>query len=575
MPDAFYDSSARDPPPSCHPDTRRKFIDKIIRWGLGTSQHNEPMLWMHGPAGVGKSAIAQTCSERLAEKGRLGAALFFSRSVGPNKRDDPRRLFPSLAYQIATKSKPFGDILDKRIRDDPTLVKKSMREQFRELLVKPLSRLQSGAAGAVEGLVIVIDGLDECGKGPGTHCDIIKIIATPIRYQTTPFLWAFFSRPETHIIGSFTTNGMRLLSYHLKIRVSRKIDNEITLYLTNGLQKIQRRNGLPDWWVSKRDIGVLVNLSGGLFIYAATIIRFVGSHESLGPVDQLRAILMLASDNKGTDSVHPLSELDLFYTLIMRRVPPGILPRILAILLFVTLIKRDELVSESHIKLTLTPWIANMMGLSELQCRNACGSLHSVLKLDSSLGIKFYHASFMDFLLDPSRSGEFCIFLRLDSLRLELLQRSKDVHSRSIGSPENPIHFDITWPIIGCNNITFYRLLVDVFFAFCQWDGHPLDSLTSEALLDFQFRAIHFLSPDPSFFPDELCPPSLKKSLHADFRNQIVRRTYNPIAYLHVPRNAWKDLYVLGCGKNKVLSWRDKKYDMWHVSPYPTWFKFR
>ncbi|KAF9441929.1 hypothetical protein P691DRAFT_850195 [Macrolepiota fuliginosa MF-IS2] len=433
IPDAFYDSSARDPPPSCHPGTRHKFIDKIIRWCFGTSRHTEPMLWMHGPAGVGKSAIAQTCSERLAERGKLGAALFFSRSVGPNKRDDPRCLFPSLAYQIATKSKPFGDILDKRIRDDPTLVKKSMREQFQELLVKPLSRLRSGAAGVVEGLVIVIDGLDECGKGPGTHCDIIKIIATSVRNRTTPFLWAFFSRPETRITGSFTTNGMRSLSYHLKIRVSRKIDNEITLYLTNGLRKIQRRNGLPDSWVSKRDIGVLVNLSGGLFVYAATVLRFVGSHESLGLVDQLRAILMLASDNRGTDSAHPLSELDLFYTLIMRRVPPGILPRILAILLFVTLIKRDELVGESHFKLTLIPWIAKMIGLSEPQCRNACGSLQSVLKLDSSLGIKFYHTSFVDFLLDPSRSGEFCIFSRLDSLRLELLQRLNYVHSHSTG----------------------------------------------------------------------------------------------------------------------------------------------
>ncbi|KAF9445229.1 hypothetical protein P691DRAFT_785506 [Macrolepiota fuliginosa MF-IS2] len=168
MPDAFHDSSARDPPPSCHPGTRHDFIDRITSWGLGTSQHSEPMLWMYGPAGVGKSAIAQTCSEDLAERNKLGAALFFSRSVGLNQRDDPHRLFPSLAYQIATKLKPFGDILDERIQDDPTLVTKSMKEQFQELLVKPLSCLGPGAAGVVGGLVIIIDGLDECGKGPGT-----------------------------------------------------------------------------------------------------------------------------------------------------------------------------------------------------------------------------------------------------------------------------------------------------------------------------------------------------------------------------------------------------------------------
>ncbi|KAF9445233.1 hypothetical protein P691DRAFT_762687 [Macrolepiota fuliginosa MF-IS2] len=169
MPDAFHDSSARDPPPSCHPGTRHNLIDTIISWGLSTSQNTEPMLWMYGPAGVGKSAVAQTCSERLAKRNKLGAALFFSRSVGPNKRDDPHRLFPSLAYQVATKSKQFGDILDNRIQDDPTLVTKSMREQFQELLVKPLSQLEPGAAGVVEGLIVIIDGLDECGKGPEMH----------------------------------------------------------------------------------------------------------------------------------------------------------------------------------------------------------------------------------------------------------------------------------------------------------------------------------------------------------------------------------------------------------------------
>ncbi|KAF9450453.1 hypothetical protein P691DRAFT_758126 [Macrolepiota fuliginosa MF-IS2] len=84
MPDAFHDSSVRDPPPSCHPDTRDDDIATITSWGLGASQHAEGILWIYGPAGVGKSAVVQTCAERLAEKNKLGSALFFSRSVGSN-----------------------------------------------------------------------------------------------------------------------------------------------------------------------------------------------------------------------------------------------------------------------------------------------------------------------------------------------------------------------------------------------------------------------------------------------------------------------------------------------------------
>ncbi|KAF9441882.1 hypothetical protein P691DRAFT_811901 [Macrolepiota fuliginosa MF-IS2] len=572
MPDAFHDSSARDPPPSCHPGTRHDFIDTITSWGLGTLQHVKPMLWMYGPAGVGKSAIAQTCSEGLAERNKLGAALFFSRSVGSNKRNDPHRLFPSLAYQIATKYDAYGDILDRRIQKNPTLVTKSIKEQFQELLVKPLSQLGVDAAGVFEGLVIVIDGLDECGKGPGTHCDIIKIVATSVRNRTTPFRWVFFSRPETHIVGSFTANDTRPLTYQLEIRVSRKIDNEITLYLTGGLREIQRRNGLSDSWVSERDIGVLVNISGGLFIYAATVIRFIGSHELFGPVDQLRAVLALASDNKGAGPVHPLSELDLFYTLIMRCVPPGILPRILVILLLTFCVRTDPIPELRWFQdLPSVIWIANIIDLSEAQFRNACGPLHSVLELDPSPEIKFYHASFMDFLRDPSRSGEFCIFTRLDSLRLELLQRLNNVYSAA--SPEEPIHLNLTWSIPGLEDSTFYRILVRIFFNLCQWDGHPLDSLTSEALLNFQFHMIPLVRNSALIDRVGHNPPKLRENIHPDFRDRIVRRTYNPVAYLRVPIDAsWKDLYILGCRKNKIICWRYKDDD-WRLSRYPTWFK--
>ncbi|KAF9447121.1 hypothetical protein P691DRAFT_802941 [Macrolepiota fuliginosa MF-IS2] len=573
MPDAFYDSSARDPPPSCHPGTRFDFIDAITGWGLGASQQTERILWMYGPAGVGKSAVAQSCAELLAEKSKLGAALFFSRSVGLNKRDDPHRLFTSLSYQIATKSKPFGDILNHNIQNDPTLVTKSIREQFQELLVKPLSQLELDTAGGVEGLVIIIDGLDECGGGPEMHCDVVEIIVASVRNRTTPFRWVILSRPETHIVGSFTRNNTRTISYHLEIRVSRDIDNEITLYLTAELGKIQQRSGLPDSWLSERDVGVFVNLSAGLFIYAATVIRFVGNHKSLGPVDQLRAVLALANRDKETGPVHPLSELDFFYTLIVHCIPSEILPRIYAILLLLVLARETNLQSYKNYKQpVMTVIIANILGLSEPQFRSACGSLHSVLELDSQLEIIFYHASFMDFLEDSKRSGEFCIYSCLGSLRLKLLQRLNGIHAGSIGSSDVLISVDIVWPDPDLDNTGVYHRLVDMFFCLCQWQGHPLDRSTSKALLDFQFHLIPLLWPHGYFGSFALHPSSLKKNICADFRDQIIRKTYNPTVYLSKPSLAvWSKLYVLGYGKNKVLFWKNE-YNYWYLSPYPTLF---
>ncbi len=46
---------------------------------------------------------------------------------------------------------------------------------------------------------------------------------------------------------------------------------------------------------------------------------------------------------------------------------------------------------------------ANGTGISELQFRNVCRCLHSVMFMSEDDRIQFYHASFMDFIEDPVR----------------------------------------------------------------------------------------------------------------------------------------------------------------------------
>ncbi|KAF9440314.1 hypothetical protein P691DRAFT_767936 [Macrolepiota fuliginosa MF-IS2] len=82
----------------------------------------------------------------------------------------------------------------------------------------------------------------------------------------------------------------------------------------------------------------------------------------------------------------------------------------------------------------------------------------------------------------------------------------------------------------------------------------------SKALLNLQFHIIPLMWCGEIFMSD-LYPSSLKSNIHADFRHRIVRRAYNPYVYLHKPGNvSWKDLYVVGCGENRVLCCKDKDY---------------
>ncbi|KAF9443422.1 hypothetical protein P691DRAFT_788061 [Macrolepiota fuliginosa MF-IS2] len=414
-PDAFHDSSARHPPPRCHPGTRGAFIGKISAWGLCTSGQEECILWMHGPAGVGKSAVAQSCADLLAENDKLGATFFFSR---PNRRDNSNHFFTSISYQIAMSHEPYGRIIDLKLRKDPTLLKKSITQQFQELLVKPIQELRAQGED-LERRVVIIDGLDECAEHRAQQ-EIVQIVAASIRNNTTPFLWAFFSRPETHIIASFTSDDIVPLSHHIELPVSRAIDHEILCYLTDELKKIQKERNLPSSWPPEQQIGILVDLSGGLFIYAATVIRFIGDPNSLGPDTQLAAVLSLATIAKeNADSEHPLIELDLFYMLILLSIPPKILPVILNILLLNSL---GLGVLKS----------ANILGLSQTQYLGVCGILQSVFRVeparrpdwgynfnwcrqdlfsDDEMEIVFYHASFMEFMQNIKRSKDLTLGL--------------------------------------------------------------------------------------------------------------------------------------------------------------------
>ena len=72
-PGAFHNSDERYDPPKCHPHTRRAVLKKIIDW-VKDADKVALFLWLYGPTGAGKLAIAQTIAELLEKEGLLAAA---------------------------------------------------------------------------------------------------------------------------------------------------------------------------------------------------------------------------------------------------------------------------------------------------------------------------------------------------------------------------------------------------------------------------------------------------------------------------------------------------------------------
>ncbi|KAJ3554708.1 hypothetical protein NP233_g12363 [Leucocoprinus birnbaumii] len=374
-PGAALDSSQQSSR-RCFPGTREQYIADIISWASNSNEASPPMCWMRGPAGVGKSSVAQSCAEYLNRSGYLGAAFFFS----VKKCDDPAH---------------YRAIIDKKILKDKTLVLKTISAQFRSLILEPLQELERHGRGVVR-KVVFIDGLDECAN-EGSQVEIIDIIASSIRM--TPLRWAFFSRPETHLVAAFESQPISSDCYSIFLPISRKADDEIELYLRGGFQNILRRRAclhLASSWPTKKDIQRLVDAAAGLFAHPATLLRFIDSHSSLGFEETLESILN-SLGQPSTLPASPYTELDALYTEIMRRVPTDVLPPMCLFLGHLV----GEYSGEDDFWLIAT--ICNILASMK----------HLEIPLEMRIliygNIHFYHKSFYDFLVDPARSSAFCV----------------------------------------------------------------------------------------------------------------------------------------------------------------------
>lgn len=155
----------------------------------------------------------------------------------------------------------------------------------------------------------------------------------------------------------------------------------------------------PDWPGDARLRQLLIS-SFGLFVFAAIAGRFIGDTGADDPNSQLLKILDAVTLEK--DSLNPPHGLDLLYRQILSSVPAEILPTAMRIL--------GMLVRYRSLSLSIQEQ-ANFLRIDRSTFYHSVERLHSVLDIPTTpkAPIRFYHASFPDYLLSPERSGNFSI----------------------------------------------------------------------------------------------------------------------------------------------------------------------
>ncbi|KAJ3529509.1 hypothetical protein NMY22_g8973 [Coprinellus aureogranulatus] len=406
--DALHNSDQRCNVPACYPETRKAVHPDILSWITNGDQDDEPkkIMWLSGPAGSGKTAIAGSVAETCEEEGLLAGSFFFSCHRGAVKTSSKCGMIPTLAYgffQHESLRCLRGSILSS-IENDPSIFRKRLREQCKVLLLRPLHSLPSSLDRRAIPQVIVIDGVDEIKAASrkaelkerqADEADQLEILSSLLQVARDPhfpFRILVASRPERVIQDFFKTQAHHI-TRELYLDEKYDPDSDIALFLRAKLSDIRRRYRLPASWADDDVIKKLVNNASGQFVYADTVIRFLESGEA---GIQVRLDCVLGLDAR-RDVLRPFAKLDALYTHILQQSPD---PTLAAEWL-------RHIAEDTSSAFSLRHCLEEEVG----QAYRLLENLSSLLYLPPSEDLKghfqLYHKSLSDFLHDSKRSGAF------------------------------------------------------------------------------------------------------------------------------------------------------------------------
>ena len=371
----------------CLRGTRESVLDRIMRWAKDPQEKH--VFWLNGLAGTGKSTIAQTFAEMVANVGTLGASFFCSRDYLDRK--ELKNIFPTLSYQLAFRYPAFRTQIIQAVKRDPSVARNSLISQLEDLIVDPLSVTKLSC-------IIIVDALDECVDDQPASA-ILSVLGRFVK--RLPSVKFFITgRPEPRIRSGFRLPLLEPLTQVFLLHEVEQsgVDEDIRLYLEEKLTGVAKQRSdfdLTDPWPRDEDLMTLAKKSSGLFIFASTLAKFIES-EHHEPNERLQLIIAAPDStvHEGRTGIDPL------YTHVFRHAFSNVkedtvfanLRRVLgAVVLAFNPLSRKQ--------------VAEILNIKPSLIKTTLRHLHSVLLVPSedSEEIRVFHKSFPDFLQDENR----------------------------------------------------------------------------------------------------------------------------------------------------------------------------
>ncbi|KAH8823867.1 hypothetical protein DL96DRAFT_1713236 [Flagelloscypha sp. PMI_526] len=208
---SYAHSTAYVPGLMCFDNTRKDILSQITSW-MALRSDFLPILWLDGPLGAGKSAVAHSITRKAVEEKSLASSFFVTGRTFKEKTTHSSEHPPSIDNLVSTLirdlsgiSATFQESVGRRLSSNPRYLTASPVVQLEYLLLPFLQHLPPE-----NGLVWIIGGFDELVRQERSGSNGKELLNFLIQHadQLVPFLRIFVtSRP-------FNTSPIHRASSH-------------------------------------------------------------------------------------------------------------------------------------------------------------------------------------------------------------------------------------------------------------------------------------------------------------------------------------------------------------------------
>jgi len=391
--EAPFNSYQSQHEPTCLHNTRVDVLQEIRNWADGRDDRR--VFWLNGLAGTGKSTIARTIAREYFERGHLGASFFFLKGGGDVGHAS--KFVTTISLQLASIVPALQYYICEAIAKRSNIASLSLRDQWRQLVVRPLSKLNGNSCSST--YILVVDALDECNDERHIR-NILQLLAEVLLLKTVRLRVFLASRPEVPIRHGFDKMPKAERQDFVLHNISpAAVDRDISTFLEHNLSDIRQEYYLEPGWPGEQAIRRLVKNAGGLFIWAATTCRFIREGKGFAP-KRLNTIL----EGSSTSATTPEKHLNKIYVTVLKQ--------------SISLDYTDEEKKESYrmlrhilgcVVVLLSPLSAKslnrLLDVTKQDMDQTIDGLHAILDIpkDPTIPLRLHHPSFRDFLLGKNR----------------------------------------------------------------------------------------------------------------------------------------------------------------------------